>query len=226
MKKLFVIAFISGTAAMIGCGDKVKREPGRVYMPDMMYSRAYETYSITEEQRKEMEKQGIYFNATPVAGTIKRGVDYTFRLAKDSVGDSTHYVASRQIKNPIASMDSVAMKESERLYLVNCGICHGTALDGNGPLYKNGDGPYAAKPANLSSDPKLIAMPDGQMFYSITYGKNLMGSYASQLNSSQRWQVIAYIKSKQKGGEAAAAPASATSGTTPAAKTDSTAKPK
>jgi len=40
-------------------------------------------------------------------------------------------------------------------------------------------------------------MPEGQMFYSVTYGKNLMGSYASQLNTRQRWMVIAYIKSKQ-----------------------------
>jgi mono/diheme cytochrome c family protein len=40
-------------------------------------------------------------------------------------------------------------------------------------------------------------MPEGQMFYSVTYGKNLMGSYASQLNRKQRWQVIRYIKTKQ-----------------------------
>jgi hypothetical protein len=35
------------------------------------------------------------------------------------------------------------------------------------------------------------------MFYSITFGKNLMGSYASQLSPKQRWQVIRYIKTKQ-----------------------------
>lgn len=223
MKKLLVIAFISGTVAMIGCGDKIKREPGRVYMPDMMYSRAYETYSITEEQRKEMEKQGIYFTGTPVPGTIKRGVDYSFRLPKDlSMTDSSNYVGAKQIKNPIASMDSVAMKESERLYLVNCGICHGATLDGDGPLYKGGDGPYSAKPANLVTS----AISDGQMFYVITYGKNMMGSYASQLSSVQRWQVISYIRSKQKGGGTATATTSSAAATTPVAKTDSTAKPK
>jgi mono/diheme cytochrome c family protein len=225
MKKLVVIAFISGTTLMVSCGDGVKREPGRVYMPDMMYSRAYETYSITEEQRKEWEKQGIYFTGAPVPGTVKRGIDYTFHLIKDKPGDSTNYVASKQIKNPVVAMDSVTMKESERLYLVNCGICHGSALDGNGPLYKNGEGPYAAKPANLAGDPKYkyATMPDGQMFYSITYGKNLMGSYASQLNSTQRWQVIAYIRSKQGGGQTVASAAGATV-TAGAAKADSTAK--
>jgi SNF family Na+-dependent transporter len=33
-------------------------------------------------------------------------------------------------------------------------------------------------------------MPEGQMFYSMTYGKNLMGSYASQLTRDQRWAII------------------------------------
>ena len=40
-------------------------------------------------------------------------------------------------------------------------------------------------------------MPVGTMFYSITYGKNNMGSYASQLTREQRWMVIQYVKSRQ-----------------------------
>ena len=94
--------------------------------------------------------------------------------------------------------------------MINCGICHGTKLDGNGPLYKGGEGPYPAKPATLVGDPKYAAMPEGQMFYSVMYGKNLMGSYASQLNRKQRWQIIKYIKLKQAEAKAAAAPADAT----------------
>jgi mono/diheme cytochrome c family protein len=106
------------------------------------------------------------------------------------------------------------MTEAQRLYLVNCAICHGSKLDGNGPLYKDGNGPFAAKPATLVGDAKYEAMPEGQMYYSATYGKNKMGSYASQLDTRQRWMVIAYIKSKQ----AAAKPSAAAA----AAKTDST----
>jgi mono/diheme cytochrome c family protein len=81
--------------------------------------------------------------------------------------------------------------------LINCGICHGAKLDGNGPLWKDADGPYPSKPATLVGDAKYEAMPEGQMFYSLTYGKNLMGSYASQLTAKQRWEVITYIKIKQ-----------------------------
>jgi mono/diheme cytochrome c family protein len=75
-------------------------------------------------------------------------------------------------------------------------------LDGNGPLYNDGKGPFPSAPKNLVADPIVSKMPDGQMFYSITYGKNAMGSYASQISSKQRWMIIDYIKA-QRGNKAA-----------------------
>jgi hypothetical protein len=62
---------------------------------------------------------------------------------------------------------------------------------------KTAKGPYPAKPATLVGDPKIEALPEGTLFHVMTYGKNLMGSYASQLNRKQRWMVAQYIKSKQ-----------------------------
>ncbi|HET7003477.1 MAG TPA: cytochrome c, partial [Puia sp.] len=118
---------------------------------------------------------------------------------------TTNYVASKSVRSPLSNLDDKTMTEANRLYLVNCGICHGTKLDGNGPLYRGGDGPFPAKPATLVGDAKYEAMPEGQMYYSVTYGKNKMGSYASQLDTRQRWMVIAYIKSKQAAGHPAAA---------------------
>jgi major membrane immunogen (membrane-anchored lipoprotein) len=44
MKKLSIITVLSAAAVIVSCSD-VKREPGDVYMPDMAYSRAYETYA-------------------------------------------------------------------------------------------------------------------------------------------------------------------------------------
>jgi mono/diheme cytochrome c family protein len=215
MKKIAILLFIvvGMTAIFTGCSD-VQRNPGRVYMPDMGYSRAYETYAMTEEQKAALLAQGIHFSNTPVPGTMKRGELLPFLLVKDQPGDSTNYHASRDVRNPLTSIDTV---EAERLYLVNCGICHGAKLDGNGPLYKGGDGPFPAAPAQFVGKAQYENMPEGQMFYSVTYGKNKMGSYASQLNTKQRWMVIAYIKSKQSAGKssssgssAAAAPADST----------------
>ncbi len=188
---LLVIAIVA--ISLVSC-DEVKRTPGSIYMPDMAYSRAYESYA----DHSNLTAKGIYYDNLPVAGTIARGKDMPFPYAKDKAGDTTNYYASRSVQNPIDSLSAKELTEAERLYLVNCGICHGAKLDGNGPLYKDGNGPYPAKPATLVGDAKYESMPAGQMFYSVAYGKNLMGSYASQLSKHQRWMIIKYIKNKQK----------------------------
>jgi len=217
MKKVFVIALLSAGIVFASCSD-VKREPGAIYMPDMAVSRAYETYSerdstlFTSDAAHTDDR--IFYNNLPVAGTIARGEELPFPFAKDAPGDTANYIASKQYPNPLPALDAAHMKEAERLYLINCGICHGTKLDGNGPLYKDGNGPFAAKPATLVGDAKYESMPDGQMYYSIAYGKNLMGSYASQLNRDQRWMVIHYIKSKQTKAKPATAPAADSATTT------------
>jgi len=213
MKKLSVIGFIAAGISLSGCSD-VRREPGAVYMPDMAYSRAFETYAekdsvlFTNDPNDGSGK--IFYNNKPVEGTIYRGEELPFTLAKDKVGDSANYVASKLVTSPLSApltgKDSV---EAERLYLVNCGICHGAKLDGNGPLWKDGSGPFPAAPAMLVGKAQYENMPEGQMFYSVTYGKNLMGSYASQLSRKQRWQIIRYIKDKQLAKKAAATPAPA-----------------
>jgi len=223
MKQLkYITGAVFCIFAMVACNE-VKREPGRVYMPDMAYSRAYETYAERDSSVFSTDKnswdgngiQKIFYNNEPVAGTVGRQQDYVYHIEKDKIGDTMNYYVAKQTPNPLPPLDSTNLKEVERIYLINCGICHGTALDGNGPLYKDGTGPFPAKPAAFVGDPKYSAMPDGQMFYSITYGKNLMGSYASQVTPKQRWEIIQYIRSKQ---------AAATKPATAASSKDSTAK--
>ncbi len=193
INKNLLLTIAIAAISMVSC-DEVKRTPGSIYMPDMAYSRAYESYA----DHSNLTAKGIYYDNLPVAGTIARGKEMPFPYAKDKAGDTTNYYASRLVQNPIDSLTGTDAAEAERLYLVNCGICHGAKLDGNGPLYKDGNGPYPAKPATLVGDAKYESMPAGQMFYSVAYGKNLMGSYASQLSKRQRWMIIKYIKNKQK----------------------------
>ena len=215
MKKIWVIAIVcTAVVGMISC-NKVRRNPGRTYMPDMAYSRAYETYTSHEDLEKNSH---AHYTAMPVKGTIARGDMLTiYPYGNDSAG----YAMSASVPNPIKA-DSMDMKEAERLYLVNCGICHGAKLDGNGPLWKDGNGPYPAAPKNLVSD-EIKGKGDGTIFHVITYGKGQMGSYASQLNTMQRWMVVNYIRLKQGAG----APAASASDTTMAKKpagTDTAAK--
>jgi mono/diheme cytochrome c family protein len=227
MKNFFAITsiFCAGLF-MIACSD-VRRSPGAVYMPDMGYSVAVETYAKLDSSKftsnpSELGEGKIFYDADPVAGTIARGDELPFPYQMDKPGDSANYVASKQFQSPVTSLTPVESKEAERLFLVNCAICHGTKLDGNGPLYKDGNGPFGSKPATLVGDAKYEAMPVGQMFYSVTYGKNMMGSYASQITSKQRWMIIHYIKTQQ----AAKAKPAATDSTAAKPKTDSTAKAK
>lgn len=188
MKNIWIIAGLATMGVMAGC-NKVRRGTGRAYMPDMYYSRAYETYASTEK----LQQQGINYTAMPVAGTIARNdMLFIYPYQNDSAG----YIASKLVVNPLPPLDSMQLKEAARLYLVNCGICHGEKLDGEGPLWKGGNGPFPSAPKNFMTD-DMKKMAEGTMFHSITYGRNNMGSYASQLSTAQRWMIIHYIKEKQ-----------------------------
>jgi mono/diheme cytochrome c family protein len=212
-RSLIIMPAILGLLA-ISCG-RDKRDTGRVYMPDMAYSRAYETYA----DHSNLAAEGINYNNMPVPGTVSRSESYVYHLERDKSGDTANYAASHLTQNPVTSLSKAAYTETERLYLVNCAICHGAKLDGNGPLWKDGSGPFPAKPATLVGDAKYESMSDGTMFYSVTYGRNLMGSYASQLTTQQRWDIIYYIKSKQAEAKGGAAPAAAPAATADSATT-------
>ena len=225
MKRSYWIANIFLLALILASCSDVRRRTGGVYMPDMAYSRALETYAQLDSAKftSDTNARGegkIFYNARPVTGTMAIGDSMPFMYARDMGADTTNYIASKQAKNPLQPLNAVETKEAERLYLVNCAICHGSKLDGNGPLFNSGNGPFKAAPRNLIT----YVLPEGQMFYSITYGKNNMGSYASQITTRQRWMIIDYIKLKQAAGAATAAAKDST-GTKPAMDSTGT-KPK
>lgn len=188
MKKIkilfaFILVVLLGVA-IESCDSK--REPGKIYMPDMAYSRAYEAYTPNN-----LAKDNINYIPYPVEGTIRRGDLFPYTLPNDSNG----YKLSAQVKDPLLPLDTVQMAEAQRLFNINCAICHGAKLDAQGPLSTGGKIPAVA---NLTLK-QYVEMPEGTMFHSVTYGKNNMGSYASQLSRKQRWMVIQYVKSVQSG---------------------------
>jgi mono/diheme cytochrome c family protein len=198
-----VIVLTAGVAFFSSCDSK--RQPGKVYMPDMAYSRAYESYAPHDSAvfTMDMTKKGdrIFYNSMPANGTIKRGELFPYTLPNDSNG----YIMSAAVKNPLTDSLSVAeMAEAGRLFNINCAICHGEKAAGNGPLATSG---HIGGVANLASGEKA-GLSDGTMFHVMTYGRNLMGSYASQLDRKQRWMIVKYIRTLQP------KPAAATAGTT------------
>ena len=183
LKILFGVTLAILMATTIESCDS-KREPGKTFMPDMADSRAYEAYAPNN-----LKEEGINYVPYPVEGTIRRGDLFPYTLSNDSNG----YKMSAQIQDPLPPLDTVQMTEAQRLYNINCAICHGVNIDAQGPLATGGKVPAIA---NLTLQ-QYVDMPVGTMFHSVTYGKNNMGSYSSQLTRKQRWMVIQYVKSRQ-----------------------------
>ncbi len=215
MKRVTYLTAILITAiiVMVSSCDS-KREPGKIYMPDMAYSRAYETYAERNDTvfTMDINKRGalIFYNNMPVPGTIKRGELFPFTVVPNnnngSIDSNALINLSSQVKNPLPPLNAVDSAEAGRLFNINCAVCHGAKAENNGPL--------APKIGGVKSI--VAASPgysDGRIFYVMTYGQNNMGSYASQLDRKQRWMIVQYIRTLQ--------PKAATPGSSPA-KPDST----
>ena len=193
-KYIIPVTFLTAVFFFASCDSK--REPGKIYMPDMAYSRAYESFAKRDSTKFTMDmfKKGgdmIFFNNVPPSGTIKRGELFPYTLPNDSNG----YKMSSTVKNPYDSaiITKAQMTEAGRLFNINCAICHGAGGVANGPIATGG---YVGGVANLTAE-AYVKMADGTMFHSITYGKGIMGSYASQVTRAQRWMIIKYIRTLQ-----------------------------
>ncbi len=189
MKEIYkYICIIAVAAVFVSCNDDPKK-PGYEYMPDMYRSPSYETNSMNPLFPDSMTER------QPVAGTVARGNDvYTSfdRLPYPYAGDSLGYeTAGKELHNPLEKTAD-NMTEGIRLYKNYCGECHGDKGMGDGPVTQH-NGP---KPPAYSSD-QLKNLPEGKAFHTTQYGKNNMGSYASQLTASQRWEIIRYVQTMQ-----------------------------
>ncbi len=94
-------------------------------------------------------------------------------------------------------IDEETMELGQQKFDIFCAICHGEAGDGNGITKQYG---MAATPTYL--DERIRNMPEGEIFNTITNGKNLMGSYGAALTPKERWAVIAYVRALQLAGGA------------------------
>jgi mono/diheme cytochrome c family protein len=82
------------------------------------------------------------------------------------------------------------LDRGEERYNINCAICHGKTGAGDGIVKQIGSW---ATVANLQ-DARIQSMPDGQIFSTITNGKNTMGAYGPQIAVEDRWAIIAYLR--------------------------------
>jgi len=209
-------SIIAITVLIFGACTSDPDSSGYEYMPDMYRSPSIETYVDYGEIRgRENKDLKLKLSAlTPPRNTIPFcGTDSTevrlmlpnLRKAnaawKESHGfygvdlskDDEYLLAANDI-NPYkltAANSASMMTNGKELFTAMCQHCHGEKGDGNGPMVSSGA--YVGVP-NYAT---LTALSDGQLYYSIYYGKNMMGAHNSLLSKKEIWTLVHYVRQFQ-----------------------------
>lgn len=91
------------------------------------------------------------------------------------------------------------MRRGRERFTITCAMCHGAAALGNG-ITKS----YGLATVVSLQDERIRKMSDGEIFNTITNGKNTMMAYGPNLTVSDRWAVIAYLRALQRSQNATA----------------------
>lgn len=223
MNKIFkAIASLSGVALiglMIGSCNSNPDSAGLEYMPDMYRSPAIEPYVdygeirgvINDSLTGQLSAMTPPMRTIPYYGTNEEEVMMMlpYNRKPSSVFAMTHgmfnedyttneepdyeYNQAAADKNPIklnAMNAEKTLAAGKLLYEHNCIQCHGAKGDGEGSMVVAGSYTGAANLAGLT-------ISEGQMFYSIYYGKGMMGAHRSLVNKKEIWTLIHYIHKLQ-----------------------------
>jgi len=161
--------------SLVSCFNEKK--PNYQFMPNMYEPVSYQTYGDYEVFPNQQEAM------LPVEGTISRGwMPYDYPNTTDGLN-----LAKAELKNPLAVTEE-SLSEGKELYNIYCAICHGEKGDGQGVLVKRekflGIPSYADAGRNIT---------EGGIYHVQMFGLNSMGSYASQTNELERWQIVQHV---------------------------------
>lgn len=85
------------------------------------------------------------------------------------------------------------MARGEERFNITCAVCHGATGAGNGMAHKFGLGTVQS----LLQE-RIRIMSDGEIFDTVTHGKNTMMGYGDRIQVRDRWAIIAYLRALQK----------------------------
>lgn len=88
---------------------------------------------------------------------------------------------------------AAVMERGRERYLINCVVCHGGVGDGKGVSSK-----YGWPTIATYHDKRLQDMADGEIYNTITNGKNTMMGYGANISVEDRWAIVAYIRALQR----------------------------
>ena len=85
------------------------------------------------------------------------------------------------------------MRRGRERFNITCAMCHGATASGNGITKQHG----LATVVTLQDD-RIRKMADGEIFNTITNGKNTMMAYGPNVMVADRWAIIAYLRALQR----------------------------
>lgn len=175
MKNIKYIYVIIIALIAASCADDNERN--YQYFNDMYQSQAYEAYAESDlfpQQTTALK---------PAEGSVKRG---WMPFEYDNTNEA-YIEAKKELENPLTYTEDNLAK-GEELYGYYCAICHGDKGNGKGWLVQQ------EKVLGVPSyDDVGRAITSGSTYFVIYHGRNLMGSYASQMNRKEMWQVTQYV---------------------------------
>lgn len=92
------------------------------------------------------------------------------------------------------------LDRGQERYNIYCAPCHGFDGAGRGIVPARLEKQGLAWPVRdlVAKDSVAIAMPNGQLFNTISNGMNTMMGYASQISVEDRWAVVLYVRALQR----------------------------
>ena len=187
---LTIVAVVFGIAGLRG---HLSRQPPILIITDLNHQ-----FKLRPEQPNGFFANGLSSQLPPL-GTIARsqpvqtvdGPVYPYEDAPVNTGrvaGTTNFVET----NPLP-VTPVLLREGREQFDIYCATCHGAAGDGNGVMKKLGVMPAVA---NLH-DKRIVEMTDGEIFNTVSHGKNLMAAYSPTVAAKDRWAIIAYLRALQ-----------------------------
>lgn len=132
--------------------------------------------------------------ADPMAKVGDQPADPKWEKGKPTAGYFVLNIPDRAVAE--AGGWAPLIERGRRQFNVNCAACHGASgRGGQGDAAYGIVGAYglSVAPANLAGAP-FTSQPDGQLFNTITNGKNAMPGYGHQVKVPDRWAIVAYVR--------------------------------
>ncbi len=90
------------------------------------------------------------------------------------------------------------MERGQQRFNITCAMCHGATAAGNGITKQ-----YGLATVVSLQDERIRKMADGEIFNTMTNGKNTMMAYGPNIMVADRWAIIAYLRALQHSQNAA-----------------------